>query len=259
MAAFQMANPTTAGVHPQQPGGPRVFGRLQSLGRLPAEDMAALAAAKWGRRILDPHEEFDPSDHLCLVGSGWACRYRERQNQRQLVSLVLPGDICDFGFLTGSRQRARFAALSRTTIIQIDPDGLAHLSETHPRILASILANIAIEGAIAEELLVSLGRRTALERVAHLLCELHVRLDRLGLARNGQFEFPLTQAEVGEYLGLSTVHVNRTLQVLRHRELIRSSAGRIQILQLEELRAVAGFDPAYLETSLPRDGLDFDA
>ncbi|MFD2648927.1 Crp/Fnr family transcriptional regulator [Devosia albogilva] len=259
MAAFDIANPATNGAPQQQLGGPIVFGRLQSLGRLPAEDIAALASAKWRRRILDPREEFDPSGHLCLVGSGWACRYRKQQSQRQLVSLVLPGDICDFGFLTGSRQRARFAAVSRTTIIQIDPDGLAGLSETHPRILASILANIAIEGAIAEELLVSLGRRTALERVAHLLCELHVRLDRLGLARNGQFEFPLTQAEVGEYLGLSTVHVNRTLQVLRHRELIRSSAGRIQILKLDELREVAGFDPSYLETTPPRETIAFDA
>ncbi|MCQ4005284.1 winged helix-turn-helix domain-containing protein, partial [Klebsiella pneumoniae] len=81
----------------------------------------------------------------------------------------------------------------------------------------------------------------------------------MGLARNSQFEFPLTQAEVGEYLGLSTVHVNRTLQVLRHRELIRSSAGRIQILKLDELREVAGFDPSYLETTPPRETIAFDA
>src|SRR5690606_23270149 len=186
MAAFDIANPAMNSAPHHQAAGPIVFGRLQSLGKLPAEDIAALASAQWRRRILDPREEFDPSGQLCLVGSGWACRYRKQQNQRQLVSLVLPGDICDFGFLTGSRQRARFAAMSRTTIIQIDPDGLAGLSEAHPRILGSILANIAIEGAIAEELLVSLGRRTALERVAHLLCELHVRLERLGLARNSQ-------------------------------------------------------------------------
>ena len=92
----------------------------------------------------------------------------------------------------------------------------------------------------------SLGRRSAIARLAHLFCELHVRLDLVGLAEGLEYDLSLTQAEISECLGLTSVHVNRTLKELREGGLAEFRAGRVTILDLAGLRRVAEFDPAYL-------------
>jgi CRP-like cAMP-binding protein len=93
---------------------------------------------------------------------------------------------------------------------------------------------------------VSLGRRTALERTAHLFCELQLRLGVVGLATEREYALPITQAELAECLGLTSVHVNRVLKELRERELVEFRSGRVTILDLPQLRRAAEFDPVYL-------------
>ena len=106
------------------------------------------------------------------------------------------------------------------------------------------------QAALQHERVVSLGRRAAIERMAHLLCELHARLRMVGLADEKSFPLPLTQADLGEALGLSSVHVNRTLQELRGAGLIALRDRRLTILDDRGLRAVALFDPTYLHLDL---------
>jgi CRP-like cAMP-binding protein len=97
----------------------------------------------------------------------------------------------------------------------------------------------------------SLGQRSAISRMAHLFCELHVRLGIVGKTRGNSFDFPLTQRELAECLGLTVVHVNRTLQALRRKALVEAENRSITILDKPGLRAIAEFDPSYLYMEKP--------
>ena len=109
-----------------------------------------------------------------------------------------------------------------------------------------------VDEAILREWVGNIGRRTASQRIAHLLCELLVRLKAVGLAEDDVYEFPLTQAELADAAGLSTVHVNRTLQELRAAGLITLKSRLLTIRDVERLKALAGFDPAYLHLAPDR-------
>ena len=103
-----------------------------------------------------------------------------------------------------------------------------------------------VDEATLRATVVNIGRREAEERVAHLFCELHLRLQAVGLADGGTFELPLTQAELADAMGISAVHANRMLQSLRQRHLIRVSTKSVTILDVARLRELSGFDPNYL-------------
>jgi len=100
--------------------------------------------------------------------------------------------------------------------------------------------------AITRELALSLGQRSAISRMAHLFCELHVRLSEVGRSHPDGFEFPLTQRELSECLGLTVVHANRTIQELRRRGLVELENRQLTILNREGLEGIAEFDPSYL-------------
>jgi CRP-like cAMP-binding protein len=103
-----------------------------------------------------------------------------------------------------------------------------------------------MDAAIQREWTLSLGRRTAIARMAQLFCELLTRLEVTGLASNNAYDFPLTQVELSECLGLTSVHVNRTLQELRRMNLIEVRDRRVEILERDRLAQIAEFDPTYL-------------
>jgi CRP-like cAMP-binding protein len=106
--------------------------------------------------------------------------------------------------------------------------------------------DMALDAAISREWLATMGRRSAYEQLAHLFCELYFRMDWAGQVERQEFHFELTQAELGDACGLSTVHVNRSLQALRRDGFISLENHRLTILNLDGLINVAGFDPAYL-------------
>jgi CRP-like cAMP-binding protein len=95
-------------------------------------------------------------------------------------------------------------------------------------------------------LVLSLGQRSAISRMAHLFCEIHCRLAVIGQARDTGYDFPLTQRDLSECFGLTVVHVNRTLQELRRRGLVELENRQLKILDRRGLEGVAEFDPAYL-------------
>jgi CRP-like cAMP-binding protein len=124
---------------------------------------------------------------------------------------------------------------------------LVTLFDAHPRLAAKIFWSFSGEAAMYAEHLIDLGRRSALERVAHFLLELHARLQLIGLADDRSFHLPLTQELIGDTLGLSVPHVNRTLRQLRDDNLLVVENQRVRIRDLEALSGLAGFESGYFK------------
>lgn len=190
----------------------------------------------------------DAPPELSILLSGWVCHFRSFGNgRRQITSVVVPGDLLDFNFLTRGASHVQFRATTASQFGRISAVQFADLSEQYPSLMRAALRASATEAAIRQERVISLGARSAVERVSHLLCELRHRLDIVGLvAGDNSFSLPMTQADLGEALGLSMVHVNRTLQTLRRDGTITIGRGRVTLHHPDRLMALSGFDATYL-------------
>ncbi len=218
----------------------------------PIEDAARDAlrqGVQAGPRVpaYETHRDKAPPE-LCILLEGWVCHFRLFGNgRRQITSVVVPGDLVDFGFLTSGVSQLYYRATTTSRFGRLSVAHFATLADEFPSLMRAALRAAATESAIREERVMSLGVRSAVERVAHLFCELRHRLDVVGLvAPDNSYDLPMTQTELGEALGLSMVHVNRTLQALRRDGTITLGKGRITLHQPERLMALSGFDPAYL-------------
>lgn len=239
---------------------PPIFRRFWSTGLLEQLDLQALQAQTWTRGIVEAKGRFDAGNSFCILASGLAVRYRtSRTGEKQSTALILPGDICDYSLITNTTSRAKPVALTRSSFLQLSLEQAIALSERFPNVLAAILAQLAVDQAVSEELLFLVARRTALERTAHMLCELEYRLRRMGLCNEGRFLLPMTQAEIGHHLGLTPVHVNRTMQELRRRLLIRTNGLGIELPDLPKLQRIAEFSPHYLTIATSGPDQHFDA
>jgi CRP-like cAMP-binding protein len=191
--------------------------------------------------------EGDPPGPINLVLDGVACRYKTLHNgRRQIVGFVVPGDICDSRVFVLRRMDHSIGALTALSYARIETDDILALSDASPRVTRAFWWNDLVEESIAREWLLNIGQRSAYERMAHLLCEIYVRLSLVGMAQNGDCALPLTQTELADALGISAVHTNRTLQTLRSEGLIVLQRGRLQIPDPRRLMAAGSFDPDYL-------------
>src|SRR5262249_23301560 len=150
--------------------------------------------------------------------------------QRQIVELHVAGDFADLHSFTLKRLEHDILTLTPCTVAVVPHDKLREITERYPHLTRVYWFLTNLDAAIHRERMVSLGQRSALSRMAHLFCELFARLQIVGLTSGEGYDFPLTQAELGEYLGLTSVHVNRTLQELRRRNLIHLENRRLTIL-----------------------------
>jgi CRP-like cAMP-binding protein len=222
--------------------------RFQDVGD---EDVHVLARVASTVRRLGAQEdivregETPQSVHVLL--SGHTCRYKVLSDgRRQITAVLVPGDACDLhGFLL-RRMDHGVLTLTTCTLAEMPREAILEITETHPRLARALWWTTLVDEAILREWVGNIGRRTASQRIAHLFCELLARLKAVGLAEDDSYEFPLTQAELGDATGLSTVHVNRTLQELRGAGLIRLKGRLLTVRDAERLKALAGFDPAYL-------------
>jgi CRP-like cAMP-binding protein len=224
-----------------------VVRRLKTVLGISPDAERALAEAIVMRPPLSAREVVKSASGAQFLLRGLACRSRTLPDGRQQVTAyVVPGDLCNHSFLAGGASTAAMSTLVPSVIAEIPmPDFLA-LCDDHPDVMRALLKTIAHEDAMIEERVVSLGVRTALERLGHLFCEMYQRLDAVGLVRNQGYEFRVTQSEMGHGLGMSAVHVNRTLQRLRREKFVFTREGRISSLDWAGLRDMAGYDPAYL-------------
>lgn len=229
--------------------------RLRQSPGFGASDLAAISALPVDIRNVDANGTVVPDgsrgDRIHVVLDGWAARFKILENgSRQIPALLLPGDMCDIDALHLERNDCGTMAVMRCTLAVFGRDQLMTLFDKHRGVRDAIYRIMAIDNAIATQWTVCLGRRSARERLAHLLCELHARLDAVGAANDGangrSFAMPLTQEEIADVLGLTAVHVNRTLQGLRSDGLILLKDHRLTIPDEGALRRVAGFDGGYL-------------
>ena len=187
-----------------------------------------------------------PTD-ISLISDGFACRYKLLgDGRRQILAFVIPGSICDLRALLLRRMDYGVAALSPCRVSVIPHQKLFGMLEENPRLNQGLWADTMLDAAIYRQWLTNVGRHSAYERIAHLLCEMCSRLHAIGLADNGSFRLPVTQTDIGDATGLSTVHVNRTLQELRHDGLVTWRSDIVVVLDWERLKDAAEFDAIYL-------------
>lgn len=182
-----------------------------------------------------------------LLLEGIACRYKDLRNgERQITALHIPGDFVDLHSFTLKRLDHDIATLTACRIATVPHEALHRITEVHPHLTRIYWFSTNLDAAMHREWELSLGRRTALARLAHLLCEMFIRFEIVGLTDGSTYPFNLTQADISECLGLTSVHVNRMLKQLREQQLATIRHGRVTILNWEQLQKVAEFDPAYL-------------
>lgn len=232
----------------------RVILRLSRFEGLGPDEAAGLRRSVRRSALLPAYSDVfrDTPHEVTVLLTGMVCQFRLMGNgRRQITGIFVPGDICDFGFLAGNEPLGHFMTMDNSQVGRMPSRVFLGLAEAHPSLMRATLRAAATASAIAHERVISLGSRVAIERVAHLLSELRYRLDAVGLVGRGNtFDIHLTQAEIGDALGLSTVHVNRTLQILRREQVIGLRQGRVTIENVGRLHELAGFDAAYLNPSL---------
>lgn len=182
-----------------------------------------------------------------LLLTGFVIRYRDLPDgRRQTLELSVPGDFVDLHSFTLKRIDHDIAALSDCRVAFAAHERIAEVTARFPHLTRVLWLSTTIDAAIHRERIMSLGARTAVERLAHLCCETYWRLRGVGLAEGDAFAFPLTQINLSEVLGLSMVHTNRTIRELRERGLATVARGEVRIADWEGLAQLGQFDADYL-------------
>lgn len=225
--------------------------KLRARDDISAEEETIIRSAVTGVRRLAADEvlvrAFDPVDVCSILLSGLAGRMKQMlDGQRQISELHTPGDFADLHSFSLKYLEHDVVALTDCEFAIVPHANIRDLTERHPHLTRVYWFATNLDAAIHREWVVSLGRRDAAARMSHLFCELHVRLGLVGLTSAASFAFPLTQVELAECLGLSYVHVNRTLMQLRGDGLVEFKNGRLTILDVEGLERLAEFDRGYL-------------
>jgi CRP-like cAMP-binding protein len=185
-------------------------------------------------------------DTSMLVVDGFTTRYRDAADgSRQITAIHIPGDFVDLHSLLLREMDHSVGALSACRVVRFPHTKLRALTETHPHLTRLLWLMTLIDSSIHREWLAA-AAQPAPEQIAHLICELYVRLEITGLITKHSFPLPLTQTELGEALGLSAVHVNRSLQQLRAEGLFTWQNQVVTVLDWEALERRAAFDDRYL-------------
>ena len=185
--------------------------------------------------------------HSTLLISGFSARYSTLEDgARQITEINVAGDFIDLHSLLMKQMDHGVVALTECVIAEAPHSGLIDITERHPHLTRLLWLDTIIDAAIHRQWLVAMGRRSGLGHLAHLVCELYLRLQAVGQTGDLTFDLPLTQAVLGDALGLSTVHVSRLISELRGEGVINWSGGQIDILDWRRLAEIAEFDPTYL-------------
>ncbi|MEA3014608.1 MAG: hypothetical protein QOD42_3153 [Sphingomonadales bacterium] len=225
--------------------------KLRARDEVDAAEEEALRAAVAEQRDLPADRTFiregQELDASTLLVEGLICRYKDlRDGSRQITALHVAGDFVDLHSFTLKRLDHNIRTLTPCRVALVPHARLKEITETLPHLTRMLWFSTNLDAAIQREWELSLGRRTALAKAAHLFCELRVRLGLIGLATEAGYKLPLTQAELGECLGLTAVHVNRTLRDLRERGLLEFRGYEVKILDPAGLARVAEFKDNYL-------------
>jgi CRP-like cAMP-binding protein len=231
--------------------------KLSAHSQLAEEDESLLEEACGRSRQVaagtDLIREGDPPGPIFVVLDGWACRYKLLpEGTRQITAFLMPGDCCDLHASVLNQMEHSIATITAARVAMVPRVRMEELITTRPALTRAFWWTQLVDEDTLRAWIVSMGRRTSIQRVAHLMCELYVRAHNIGLIVGDRFELPLTQAVIGDALGLTAVHVNRVLRRLRLAGVMELSAGSLTVADVQELARVAGFDDNYLHRRLDR-------
>lgn len=179
--------------------------------------------------------------------SGWAYRYKILfDGRRQILSLCLPGDIESLEGSLGLPQLYSLASITSVRIAAIPFEMIVLARSSFTGIGHALAMDAAVKAAVQDQRAITLGLRNAVERMAHFLCEMWIRTGAAGLTNGQSTPFPLTQTDIGDVLGLTSVHVNRMLRQLRELGLVVITAGEMTMNNFKGLQRIGQFDPSYL-------------
>jgi CRP-like cAMP-binding protein len=199
--------------------------------------------------------EGEASRDCTLLVSGYAYRQKlVRDGARQILSISIPGEFVDVENLLLLASDHHVQALTRAEIVLVPKPALLDLAQERVAIGQALWLDTLVDGAIFREWVVNVGRRDARTRIAHLLCEMVMRLESSGLGAKGAYEFPLTQEKLADATGLTAVHTNRVLQTLRRDGLISLTSQSLTVLDWLQLQTVGDFNPRYLHDAAAPEG-----
>jgi CRP-like cAMP-binding protein len=230
--------------------------RLLLRSRLDEAERAAVLALPNRAVQIKTYTDFvrlgEAADHACLIVAGLVGRFDQTAaGRRQIVALHIAGDMADLHSLVAPTVSWALQALCPTTILRIPHVALTAMIHEHPSLGLALWRDCEVDACILAQWLVNIGRRDAGSRLAHLICEMYLRYEHLGEAAALQFSLPVTQTLLGDMLGLTAVHVNRMLKLLRAKGIASKVADVIAITDWNALVRVAEFDPAYLQMLRP--------
>jgi CRP-like cAMP-binding protein len=225
--------------------------KLDGYAVLAEQDREALARFACYVRSVERYavlvEQDFVADHAVIVCTGIASRCKRRvSGRRLLLAYLIPGDHCDRGALFGYPLDHTIETLTPCQIAKVPRGHYLDMLERHPRIALAFQRAKLAEEATGRVWMANIGMRSGPERLAHLLCELLERHGSIGQVTDDQFDLPLTQADLADALGLTSVHVNRVMQALRRSGLIALRGRRLRILAPRRLRELAEFEGGYL-------------
>ncbi|HZH11540.1 MAG TPA: Crp/Fnr family transcriptional regulator [Microvirga sp.] len=225
--------------------------KLEQRDRLSDDEKRVLESAISRIRVVEAdedivHEGDRPSESSLLL-DGFAARYKIFSNgRRQITAIHVAGDFVDLHSFLLKTMDHGVLALTPCRIAVVPHAAIEKITTEHPHLTRLLWLSTLVDGAIHREWLNAMGRLSATAHMAHFICELFLRLKAVGRTDGDTIQLPLTQAELGDTLGLSTVHVNRVLQELRKEGLIRWQGDALTILDRERLEKVGEFTPTYL-------------
>ncbi|MGW5841006.1 Crp/Fnr family transcriptional regulator [Methylorubrum extorquens] len=226
--------------------------KLESIATLTDEQRQAIESLPMRIHNLSSRQDIvrdgDKPSHCCLILDGWACRYKLLDDgRRQIFSFHVPGDIPDLQSLHVHTMDHSLATMTKASVAFIPHENLLDLTLRHPSVGALFWRSTLIDAAIFREWMVGMGRRLAFEQVAHLFCELYLKLQAVGLAEHYRCPLPITQIDLADALGLTNVHISRVVKEMRDRSLITLHDHTLVIEAWDELLRVSEFDPTYLQ------------
>lgn len=233
----------------------RFINKLSCFSKLDAGDVNALdMVTSRSRRYAARHDlirEGDRPGPVFVMLEGWACRYKVLPSgTRQILAFMMPGDACDLhvGLLAEMDHSIQTITPSRvTTIERIEMDTLMDL---RPGIARAMYISQLVDEGTMRAWITSMGRRTSIERVAHLMCELYLRAHNIGLTCDTSLSLPLSQIMLADALGMTAVHINRVLKELRVQGAMALGNGSLEIVDPEMIASIAGFGEGYLHREL---------
>ena len=224
---------------------------LERFGPLPEPERRSVESVPLdGERVeadRDLLHEGVPSSHCPVLLEGFACRYTLLEDgRRQILAFYVPGDPCDLAGLMMGTPSHSTCTLTPGRVALVPHAALLDRAKRHPLLNEALWRAALADAAGSDEWVINVGRRTAQQRTASLLCELVMRLHAAGPARGPDYALPLTKVELADALGLTPVHVGRTLQALRERGLAEFADGVLTVHDWPGLQHAAGFEPGRL-------------